>query len=373
MRLTEILSYADISQLHQLANTYSCQCNVNSKNELIQSLLTTIKRDSKLLEQLHELKQEEMNFLLSLIFDARSTFSLEDLRAKAKISHLTDSDQEIYRGLVTIALRKGWIYRIVSRNVTASFEVPEDMKRQWAKVILKNELYRVEPQNALTVYRDEGHALASDVQVFLRYVENHEPPLTNEGVIYRKNQQQLMELMSVQEELVVKGEGWRFGYGRYYRDYPARFSLLHDYCFYRNYISIQPGEKLQLMPQAQEASQLPVEIHSLELYKFWIRVYKHPIPGLATLIRMICYAADAGWVEESSLLHLIVPRVRPYYYDKEEDIVKKRILKMLIHLGLLRVGEFGNEHLFYQTTPWGQRTMELVETSKMQPIVFSEK
>lgn len=371
MRLTEMLSYADIGQLHQLANTYSCECNVNSKNELIQSLLTTIKRESKLMDQLKELKQEELNFLLSLVFDARTTFSLEDLRAMAKFSHTHDSNQEIYRELVTIALKKGWIFRIVSRSVTASFQVPEDMKTQWAKAILKKELYPVEPRDALTVYRDEGHALANDVQVFLRYVENHEPPLTGEGVIYRKNQQQLMACFSVQEELVDKGEGWRFGYGRHFRDYPARFSLLHDYCFYRNYFAEQSGEKLQLLPQAQEAKQLPEEIHSLELYKFWIRVYKRPIPGLATLVRMVCCAAETGWVEEASLLHLIIPRLRPYYYDKEEDIAQKRILKMLVHLGLLRVGQLADDTLVYQTTSWGMRLMETVETSKMQPIIFS--
>ncbi|MBP1933425.1 hypothetical protein [Ammoniphilus resinae] len=372
MRLAEMLSYADIEQLHQLANTYSCSCNVNSKNELIQSLLSSIKKESMIVSQLEELKPEEFHFLMHLVFDARTTFSLEDLRAKAKFSFLEDLDRDTYRSLISVALKKGWIFRVLSRHAGASFQVPMDMKKQWSHAILNKELKGFNEHVEPSVYRDEGQALVDDVQVFLKYLMNHDTPLTGEGVIYKRNQQQIMELLAVNEELIGKG-GWRFGYGRHFRDYPDRFSLLYDFCFYRGYINEQQGSALSITPLAEEAFQLPGELLGLEMYKFWVRVYKRPIPGLPMLTRMVCTAVTSRWLSERSLADLLQSRVRKFYYDDQENIIEQRILKMMVHLGLLRKGKLSEEDWGYQTTSWGSYVMEKVETSAMKAIVLDKK
>jgi len=372
MRLAEMLSYADIEQLHQLANTYSCSCNVNSKNELIQSLLTSIKKESMIASQLEELKPEEFHFLMHLVFDARTTFSLEDLRAKAKFSFLEDLERDMYRSLIAVALKKGWIFRELSRHAGASFQVPMDMKKQWSRAILNKELKGSDEHAEPTVYRDEGQALVEDIHVFLKYLKNHETPLTGEGVIYKRNQQQIMELLAVNEDLIAKG-GWRFGYGRHFRDYPDRFSLLYDFCFYRGYINEQHGSFLVATPSAEEAFQLPVELLGLELYKFWVRVYKRPIPGLPMLTRMVCTAATTRWLSERSLVEMLTTRVRKFYYDDPKNIIEQRILKMMVHLGLLRKGKLSEEQWGYQTTSWGSYVMDKVEASAMKAIVLDKK
>ena len=371
MRLAEMLSYADIEQLHQLADTYSCDCNINSKNELIQSLLTSIKRDSMIGEQLDLLRKEEFHFLMHIVFDARMTFSLEDLRAKAKFSFLEDLDRDTYRKLISVALKKGWIFRGLSRNAGTSFQVPEDMRKLWGGAILRRELGDLPFYEDPAVYRDEGFAMVQDIHSFLQYVQRHDIPLTAEGVIYRRNQQQILELLAVQEELIEKG-GWRFGYGRHFREYPDRFSLLYDFCFYRGYIQEVPSQQLILMPQAQEAFQLPEEIMALELYKFWLRVYKRPISGLPMMSRLVAMAADR-WIKEEALLLMMVPRLRSYYYDQPESIAHNRILKMMVHLGLLRKGKLEDNGWGYQTTRLGKRFLDAVEGSAMKEIILDRK
>lgn len=371
MRLAEMLSYADIDQLHQLASTYSCDCNINSKNELIQSLLSSIKRDSNIMEQLDTLRKEEFQFLMYIVFDSRTTFSLEDLRAKAKFSYSEDLDRDTYRKLVSVALKKGWIFRGLSRHAVSSFQVPEDMRLHWMKAIMRMELGEQPNYPEPSFYRDEGQALVQDTHHFLQYIERHQPQLTSEGVIYKRNQQQLMELMSVQEELVEKG-GWRFGYGRHFREYPDRFSLIYDFCFYRGYIREEPGGLLWLTPQADEAFQLPNEIIATELYKFWLRLYKRPISGLPMFARLIGKASEK-WVREDVLVGMLLPRIRPYYYDKEDSIAKNRILKMMVHLGLLRKGVVNDETWVFQTTDLGRNLLDSVEGYVMKDINLDRK
>lgn len=372
MRLAEMLSYADIDQLHQLASTYSCDCNINSKNELIQSLLTSIKREANIMEQLETLRKEEFQFLMYIVFDSRTSFSLEDLRAKAKYSYMEDLDRDTYRKLVSVALKKGWIFRGISRNAVSSFQVPEDMRQSWAKAILMLECgerpFLADP----SFYRDEGNAIIQDLSHFLEYVQRHQPQLTSEGVIYKRNQQQLMELMAVQEELIERG-GWRFGYGRHFRDYPDRFSLIYDYCFYRGYIREEPGSALWLTPEAEEAYQLPPEYLALEMYKFWLRLYKRPIKGLPMFARLIGKAAER-WIREEELVQILSSRIRPYYYDNEESIAKNRILKMMVHLGLLRKGLVDEDGGWaFQTTALGKHLLESVEGNMMKDIVLDRK
>ncbi|RXT13927.1 hypothetical protein [Ammoniphilus sp. CFH 90114] len=371
MRLAEMLSYADIDQLHQLANTYSCDCNIHSKNELIQSLLGSIKREANIKEQLESLKKEEFHFLMYIVFDSRSTFTLEDLRAKAKFSYMENLDRDTYRKLVSVALKKGWIFRGVSRNAVSAFQVPEDMRKAWANTILKMEWGEQPNYSDPPFYRDEGIAIIEDLHQFLQYVSRHQPQLTSDGVIYKRNQQQLMELMSVQEELIEKG-GWRFGYGRHFRDYPDRFSLIYDFCYYRGYIREEPGNALWTTPEAEEAFQLPPEILAMEMYKFWLRLYKRPISGLPMFIRLIGRAAER-WMEEEALIRVLVPRIRPYYYDNEDSIARNRILKMMVHLGLLRKGIHNENTWVLQTTRLGKTLLESVEGYTMKDIILDRK
>ncbi|MDF2836026.1 MAG: hypothetical protein K0Q63_1666, partial [Paenibacillus sp.] len=86
MNLSDMLGYADIGQLSRIANVYRCECNGNSKNELIQSILATVSRHDVFEEQISVMKLEEMRFLNSLLFETRESYSLEDLIARVQQS-----------------------------------------------------------------------------------------------------------------------------------------------------------------------------------------------------------------------------------------------------------------------------------------------
>ena len=42
MNLAELLTYADIGQIHKIIDSYQCQCDRHSKTEMIQQLIFTV-------------------------------------------------------------------------------------------------------------------------------------------------------------------------------------------------------------------------------------------------------------------------------------------------------------------------------------------
>ncbi|MFD1905599.1 hypothetical protein ACFSQ7_18680 [Paenibacillus rhizoplanae] len=92
--------------------------------------------------------------------------------------------------------------------------------------------------------------LAGDLLLFLRYVKENEPELNQEGALYKRNQQGVMNALQIAEPLLGKG-GWRFGYGRACEHYPPRFALLYDYARHRRWIS-EEGYRLQLTAAGEQ-------------------------------------------------------------------------------------------------------------------------
>jgi hypothetical protein len=45
------------------------------------------------------------------------------------------------------------------------------------------------------------------------------------------------------------------------------------------------------------------------------------------------------WTTLESLYRTLQPMIQPFYYDHPEQILKIRIVQMMLHLGLLQVGE----------------------------------
>ncbi|GAB7387535.1 hypothetical protein BSNK01_13720 [Bacillaceae bacterium] len=369
MNLAELLTYSDIGQLNRLAHTYEIECNTNSKNELIQSILSSVKRRDRLQKHIRALGAEEFHFLLQLMLDNRTAFTLEDLHAKAKAAYPAEAEKSTYRALVSRALKNGWIFPDVGR-FSSLFQVPSDLRQDIRNEIRTFLQERLAFAEEVKIYRDEGAAILEDLVIFLRYVRDYEPQVTNEGVIYRRHQQQLMELFAVPEELVPKG-GWRFGYGRYFKDYPDRFSLIYDYCFFRGFIEEGP-DRLRLADNGAiflaQFAQSGSRLHEWSpLIKFWMRLYKRPVAQLPLHVQLLQLLLADRWVREDALIRLLRPWVRPYYYDTPENIVTTRILKMMVHLGLLQRAETGAEKA-YRTAPPAEKLLAKVEAFSARAI-----
>lgn len=351
VNLAEILVYTDIHQLHQIANHYGCECNPHSKNELITTLLSNLRHNSTIQSEFERLTSVEVHFLMQLLLDKRSVFSLEDLLAKASIAldHAQESRQEEGRKLVASSLRRGWVFPAKGKTV-GQYQIPQDLREPYLKAWLKGKMVAEENAGlAPSAYRDEGFAMCDDLYQLLRFLEREPVPLTAEGGMYKRYLAQLLRFLSVTEE-PLPPQKWRFGYGLHFDLYPDRFSLLYDYCYYQRWLEESPG-CLQLSEKGREQLRAAFgEQTQHEMIRFWLRLYKRAIPNLPMIVQVIPVMTTGGWVRQSVLEKHLLPWIKPFYYDEPVNILHNRILKMMVHLGLLKVGQQADGEWLYAHT-----------------------
>ncbi|OXM88052.1 hypothetical protein [Paenibacillus rigui] len=357
MNLADMLSYADIHDLSRIADTYNCECNGHSKNELIQSILTTVNRREVFERQMVDLSIEDVRFLNSLIFDQRGSFSLEELLARVQQSKFVKDDKEEWnpREMITRFKQRGWLFNGYSRDTKYLFQVPNDLKRRFGDAMTKqfqrSLILTVEPG----VYRDEQQLLLDDISHFLQYISQQEAALTTENFMYKRQLQQVLDRLSVKEEPVGK-TAWRFGYGRMFKEYPNRFSLIYDYCYFAELIQ-ELHQVLVLSEKGRERVAAKQHEDVMQVYRFWLRLYKNAIPNLQSLVFWLDRLAR-DWVTAASLKEVLVPLIRPFYYDTPESILEQRVLQMMMHLGLLRIGEHEEHGTVIQITKLGSRIIQ---------------
>lgn len=352
MNLAEILVYTDIRQLHQIANHYGCECNPHSKNDLITSLLSSLRHRLTISQEVSNLSKDETHFMLLLFLDKRTVMSLEDLLAKAGIAldGAKEQKQAEARRFVSQAMKRGWIYPIRNKAV-GQYQIPLDIREPYLQAWL--EQWRQENQilelQSIDAYRDEGTALCDDIMQFLQFLQQEPVPLTADGGMYKRHQQQLFQFLFVKEEPLLP-QKWRFGYGLHFDLYPDRFSLLYDFCYYNKWIE-ESGGRVGLSEAGRERLEQQYE-DSLyhDLIRFWIRLYKKPIPNLPMLVQLIPMLVSGGWVQQSTLAQTLLEWVKDFYYDDSFQVLTNRVCKMMVHLGLLRVGQDQEGNWLYSAT-----------------------
>lgn len=351
MNLAEILVYTDIRQLHQIANHYGCECNPHSKNELITSLLSSLRHRLTISQEVEQLSSAETHFLLQLFLDKRTVMSLEDLLAKAGVALACEKEkkQEEGRKFVAASMKRGWIFPAKSKTV-GQYQIPLDIREPYLQAWLtkwreSNAFFHPGPQ----AYRDEGTALCDDIMQFLQFLQQEPVPLTAEGGMYKRHQQQLFQFLHVKEEPLLP-QKWRFGYGLHFDLYPDRFSLLYDFCYYHRWI-VEADGKVALTEAGRERLGQPYNDQMYhDVIRFWMRLYKRAIPNLPMLVQLIPLIASAGWVTQQSLMDTLLHWMKEFYYDSPTDILVNRVCKMMVHLGLLRVGQDEQEQWLYTAT-----------------------
>lgn len=387
MNLAEMLGYADIGQLSRIADVYDCECNSHSKNDLIQSILRAIGNKEGFKNVVGSMSWEEKRFLNSLLFDSQNAFSLEELIARVQLSRFDVEAQnrsdfsvsvsaepspaddrskgkrtkkakasklkpepQTPREMISRFKQTGWLFNGFSGPSRYLFHIPNDLKTRFGEELarqLRSSLrYTDEPEG----FRDEQGLLADDLLALLQYIGRHEPALNAEGAMYKRLLQQLLESLHIREELPARG-AWRFGYGRRIKDYPNRLSLLYDYAYYNELLSEQ-GEKLVLTVKGQQWLEERLLEEPTRLYRFWLRLYKGAVPNLLSLAGWVDRLANQ-WVTVESLRSALEPLIKPYYYDSASSIFDQRIVRMMMHLGLLRIGEKQGEGTVIRMTRIG--------------------
>ncbi len=147
MNLADMLSYADIHELGRIAHTYECECNGHSKNELIQSILSTALRREIFEKHIQGLALEDIRFLNSLLFDPRNAFSIEELIARVQQSRFQKEDSEEWnpRDMIIKFKKLGWLFNGYSQQTKFLFHVPQDLKRRFSDVL--TESIQTKPEN----------------------------------------------------------------------------------------------------------------------------------------------------------------------------------------------------------------------------------
>ncbi|WP_159883037.1 hypothetical protein [Paenibacillus puerhi] len=358
MNLADMLSYADIHDLGRIAGTYECECNGHSKHELIQSILSRVGRKDVLNHFVEELSMEDIRFLNSLLFDQRGSFSLEELIARVRQSRIgQEKDQDDWnpRDMIARFKHRGWLFNGYSQQTRYLFEVPQDLKQRFIAALAKRFEETIVRTEEPAAYRDEQRLLADDIVLFLRMLQGQEIMLTAEMVMYKRNLQQILDSLSVHEEPVGK-TAWRFGYGRMFRDYPNRFSFIYDYCYFNDLIT-EHHQVLALTDRGREIVEAGSREDPVQLYRFWLRLYKGPIPGLQSIVHWL-NKLSSSWMTLASVKNTLGPLIRPFYYDTAESILELRIVQMMMHLGLLRIGEHEREGRVLQVTRLGAGIIE---------------
>ncbi|WP_147423822.1 hypothetical protein [Cohnella endophytica] len=394
MNLADMLCYADIAELTAIAEAYDCDCSSHSKNELIQSILSTVQRRDVMESRVGEMTGNDLRFLNSLIFETRTAYSLEELKARAlggepaasadgqassnpsdampsaaiSSQAVTQSRSRIRKGknaaqkpqpgpdetarMSIIRFKRfGWLFSGFSQQTRYLYQVPEDVKVRLGDALEKRFRGSLIVMEEPPVYRDERSLLAEDSVHFLRFVRDNDIPLTSEGVMYKRQITQSLEQLSVAETIPTRG-GWRFGYGRKFRDYPDRFSLLYDFVHQEGYISEQP-ERLTVTEKGRAFADGGEKPDSTAIYRCWLRLYKGPIPNLQALAQWIM-RLTTDWATVESIFRILQPLVRSYYYDTQRDVLERRVLFMLMHLGVLRWGQTETGEDVVKVTPQGQ-------------------
>lgn len=344
MRLAEMLSYSDIQSLTRIANHYGCDSSSNSKNTLIQAILNAVNKRETVERTLRELSPADLRFLNSFLFEPSGSFTLEDLIARVlqvQSSSMPPQPDELNkqtrvkpRQLVTEYIKRGWLFNGVHANTKYLFQFPQDLKQKFSQMLQKQFEQQLQYNAEPAVYREEHLLILEDISLFMQFVDAEVIPLTADGVLHKRQLQQALNQLHIEEELPEKA-AWRFGYGRKFKFYPQRFSFLYDYCYFNGYIS-EAKDRLTLTDTGKEKIQNGIQEELIEVYRFWLRLYKTPIYNINTLVHWIDKLAQR-WVSVKSLTAVLAPFIKRYYYDRAEDVLVKRILLMMHHLGLIRI------------------------------------
>lgn len=274
-------------------------------------------------------------FLFNLMFEKRREYTKDAIYGKARQACLKNNESANYREMLERALEKGWLFRVRNQH-NERFILPDEVRKQWRLLVFQGiQGMRKEEIEGGAIY-DGTHHMARDLEILVHYLQNNPVPFSKNGCMYRKHIMHLIHLFHIPEELPA--EGWRFGYGRRFREYPDRFALIYDYTYHREWIREDAMTGIVILTeQGHQFIQEGINYEQLtkDLFSFWLLSYRRAIPNIENLVRSISLLCQNKWVKERDLVEQLLPFTSGFYYDTPEDVLKKRIITMLSYFGFL--------------------------------------
>jgi len=407
MILSEMLSYADISQLSSIAKRYGCECNGHSKHELIQSILSNVQRKEVIAHSLEQLELEELRFLNYLLFEQMGPFSMEDLLArvqqcrfdltqkhqpaqqlelisapmtgvsgenvlgkgasangkskqskrKSSKNDKKQSPQLTPREMIVRFKSQGWLFNGHRAHDRYMFHVPTDFRIRYRQILLGKLQKSVNYCEAPLQVDDESGKLLQDMRLMLEYVDKHQPTAAADGVMHRRAALQINELCTVKDELPSKG-AWKFGYGKGFGELPDRMTLMYDYMWSKKWIELNYDRIM--INEANRAHMHILQRNDLfDMVQHWLKSYRTPIPNIRALVYWVV-TLSSSWCTLQSLEAVLLPLIKPYYFDSATSVLHKRIIKPLKHFGILQVGQQEQVGSVLQASSYGKKMMTML-------------
>ncbi|MBF8377459.1 hypothetical protein IW967_06165 [Alicyclobacillus mali] len=348
MRLNECLNHASVPTLQRIAKSLHVACVPYSKLDILQSILEAWLDPDARKTMVHRWCADWDAAMRRIVLLPRHAFAREEMASL--LAPYGD-------GAVDRALEAGWLYVHPDPATKFPLIVPEDVCQachahyvaNWrSKVAMRSD----DPPCVL----DEEDAILADLETLVAYVRDHDVRLTTTGALYKRNLEQVMQLFKIEESLELPR--WRFGYGKRTFAYPDRLALVYDFACDEGLL-IEHDGRVEVDDARWHAWKSRLTVVKLRrLLRHYVISYRGPIPRLPDVLRLILRLGD-DWLHLDSLYDLCLPFLNPFYYDSMSDVWRTRIVKMLVHLGIARLGSDAPEcpPEWFQTTELGQELL----------------
>lgn len=349
MRLAECLNQSDIRNLRTIAERHTFAVPMYSKNSLLQEILSRFNEPNYIVKRTEQLSSGACSALLEIALDGREHYAHEELFALLKRAQPgVDSRQ-----LLDELLAEGMVFA-TSNSVQSAYVCPADMWRRLHRITADQLRKSVQTSTREPVIsRSDGVALARDTVAFLLYTLRNQPKLTQDGVIFKRQQLQLLQLFEVSEDPLPPSVGWRFGFGRRFHDYPDRFALLYDHLYSEGCLE-ESGTVLHVTNSASEAYlQRTEEERALRLFRYWLKSYRSAIKALPRLVTRIAELTAESWVYADSLFDALSDAVAEYYYEPKQQVFTLRVMQMLVCTGVMTQGLGEGDTILYKLSTLG--------------------
>lgn len=358
MRLVECLNQSDIGNLRKIAIRHTIACPLYSKNTLLQEILNRFSDPQYVIERMATLSPILRQALEEIALEGRNQFAKSELLTilRRQRSATTKNEQTSVSMILNELLEEGILFETGTPS-QRTYRCPTEI----LKYIVHYETQQLRQSVQTSMYepkwiRTDQGTLARDAVTFLLFLARHEVKLTQEGVIFKRQQMQIFQLFEVQEEPLSVHVGFRFGYGRRFHDYPDRFAMIYDHLYEEGCIIEDESGSLFIdevksgiyMTESEES-------RAKKLFQFYMRTYRISIPTLGRIVSRIAKFSSKAWVFKQSLEDELLHFIDNFYYESKEIVYRQRILQMLVYLGFLAEGRDVSQDLLYQLTPLGER------------------
>jgi hypothetical protein len=350
----ECLNQSDMKQLTWIAKHHQLSAPTYSKNAILQELLSKFTEPDYLSTRVHQSQIPLQTVIRELAIHGRDSYAKDELspvirRILSALKIEQASSQEIIMALI----HEGLLFELHS-TFGKMYIFPEDLWKKIHIITTKEIRATVVAIDQMPIFvRDEGTAIARDAASLLFFCAKSPQRLTLDGSLYKRAQQQIMQLFESKEELLPERTGWRFGFHPHFRNYPERFALIYDFLS-ASETWIEKNNDLLVEEGAGQALLMISEEKRTELiFRYYLQVYRSAIPHLLRIINKIGEMTRSGWVMDQVIQNEIAPWVNEYFYESKDNMINQHILQMLVYFGFLKEGEFSPIIRGYQLSSLG--------------------